>query len=178
MALSQTSVQNSSFLRLFKFNRLYKPTACDRVRDETLVALGVQLEDRPDGPSVWKLDDPEALLAEQKAKKERQQREAAKKLQNILATKLKEKERAERAMLPPAKYSQFDPETGDPTHDKDGNLLEGKAKDKAKKEMDKIRKTRAPIEKKLQEDPEYLVKLDAEIDGLTTQLKALEVVGE
>lgn len=36
-----------------------------RVRDGTLVELGIRLEDRPDGSSVWKPDDPAVLRAEQ-----------------------------------------------------------------------------------------------------------------
>lgn len=36
-----------------------------RVRDDTLVELGIRLEDKPDGSSVWKQDDPEVLRAEQ-----------------------------------------------------------------------------------------------------------------
>eukprot|EP00976_Prorocentrum_cordatum_P093321 1189322-Prorocentrum_minimum.AAC.1 len=34
---------------------------CDSLRDGQLVDLGVRLEDRADGPSLWKLDDPATL---------------------------------------------------------------------------------------------------------------------
>ncbi len=33
---------------------------CDRLRDETLIDLGVRVEDRADG-ALWKLDEPEVL---------------------------------------------------------------------------------------------------------------------
>ncbi len=36
-------------------------SACDRVRDGALVDLGVRLEDKPDGSSVWKPEDPAVL---------------------------------------------------------------------------------------------------------------------
>ena len=38
------------------------------------------------------------------------------------------------------KYSQFDPASGEPTHDKEGKPLEGKALDKARKELEKQHK--------------------------------------
>jgi hypothetical protein len=50
------------------------------------------------------------------------------------------------ADLPPlpqalaSKYSAFDPGTGDPTHDAAGVVLEGKALEKAKKDVEKQRK--------------------------------------
>lgn len=37
------------------------PTFRCRVRDETLVDLGVRLEDKADGSSVWKPEDPAVL---------------------------------------------------------------------------------------------------------------------
>ena len=43
--------------------------------------------------------------------------------------------------------------------------------------MDKVRKRRAPLEKKVQEDPEYLAHLDAEIGELTAQLADLDATG-
>lgn len=42
-----------------------KHTHTHRVRDDTLVELGIRLEDKPDGSSVWKTDDPAVLRAEQ-----------------------------------------------------------------------------------------------------------------
>lgn len=63
--------------------------------------------------------------------------------------------------------------SGDPTHDKDGNELEGKARDKAKKEVDKARKVREPLTKKLEQEPDFMAKLEAEIAALAQQLKGL-----
>lgn len=100
--------------------------ACDRVRDSTLVDLGVRLEDRPDGKSIWKLDDPNVLKAEIEEKKTKAKEQARQKLRNKLELKIKEKERFEKAFELPAKYRRYDSETGYPTHDKDDQPLEGK----------------------------------------------------
>ena len=73
------------------------------------------------------------------------------------------------------KYSKFDPQSGDPTHDKDGAELEGKAKDKARKDMEKARKILEPLVKKLSEDPDFMQKLTADIDTLSKQINELGV---
>merc|ERR1719305_716071 len=64
--------------------------ACDDVRDNALVDLGVRLEDRPGKPSLWKLESPEALCAEQAEKAAAMAEAARKKLTNKLAEKAKE----------------------------------------------------------------------------------------
>ncbi len=54
-------------------------TVCCRVRNEDLVNLGVRLEDRTDGPSAIKFDDPEVLREEITAKQEEAAQAAEKK---------------------------------------------------------------------------------------------------
>lgn len=154
--------------------------SCDQVRDETLVALGVRLEDRPDGKAVWKLDDPEVMRAEQEERARAQAEAQKKKLMGVLDKKVKEKEKFEKLLELPSiadslseKYSKFDPETGEPTHDKEGAALEGKAKDKARKELEKLKKVREPLVKKTEEDPDFLMKIKEEIEQLSQQLAAL-----
>lgn len=71
------------------------------------------------------------------------------------------------------KYSRFDAQSGDPTHDKDGAELEGKAKDKARKDVEKARKILEPLAKKLSEDPDFMAKLTADIEALTMQINDL-----
>eukprot|EP00879_Flechtneria_rotunda_P016738 GHRR01017519.1.p1 GENE.GHRR01017519.1~~GHRR01017519.1.p1 ORF type:complete len:787 (+),score=316.08 GHRR01017519.1:800-3160(+) len=107
--------------------------ACDRVRDDTLPPLGVRLEDKPDGTAIWKLDDPAVLAAERQERLAAAAEAARKKVANALDKKAKELEKLEKlAALPDErealtdKYSQFDQATGEPTHGKDGQLLEGK----------------------------------------------------
>jgi len=52
-----------------------------RIRDETMLELGVRLEDRGD-ESVWKLEDPAVLRREQQAK---QQDAAEQKLKKLVS---------------------------------------------------------------------------------------------
>ncbi|GAX84748.1 hypothetical protein CEUSTIGMA_g12170.t1 [Chlamydomonas eustigma] len=154
--------------------------ACDRLRDDALVDLGVRLEDKPDGKAVWKLDDPATLRAEQAERAQQASDAACKKLQTQLTLKQKDKEKYEKLLaLPPVeqsladRYSKFDAVTGYATHDKDGNALEGKAIEKAKKDLEKAKKVLEPLTKKLAEDPDFLQKLNIEIDALTKQIEAL-----
>jgi cysteinyl-tRNA synthetase len=82
------------------------------------------------------------------------------------------------AKLPPIpvaladKYSKFG-EDGLPTADKDGNPLDDKALSKAKKDVDKAAKVRAPLEKKLQEEPQFMAKLQEEVERLTAEVAAM-----
>ncbi|GFH15847.1 tRNA-synt_1e domain-containing protein [Haematococcus lacustris] len=106
--------------------------SCDRLRDTTLVDLGVRLEDKPD-----ELAERAAQVADA----------ARKKLEGALERKTKELEKMQGLLaLPPVevaladKYSKFDAGTGEPSHDKDGKELDGKAKDKARKEFEKAKK--------------------------------------
>ena len=70
------------------------------------------------------------------------------------------------------KYSKFGTD-GIPTADKDGNALEGKAVERAKKDVEKAAKVRAPLQKKLEDDPFFLEKLKAEVDELASELADL-----
>eukprot|EP00879_Flechtneria_rotunda_P018102 GHRR01018980.1.p1 GENE.GHRR01018980.1~~GHRR01018980.1.p1 ORF type:complete len:272 (+),score=128.34 GHRR01018980.1:970-1785(+) len=159
--------------------------ACDRVRDDTLPPLGVRLEDKPDGTAIWKLDDPAVLAAERQERLAAAAEAARKKVANALDKKAKELEKLEKlAALPDErealtdKYSQFDQATGEPTHGKDGQLLEGKARDKARKDLEKARKVREPLAKKLAEDPQALKTLRAEVQQLSQQLAAMGDVSQ
>ncbi|GLI68942.1 hypothetical protein VaNZ11_013467 [Volvox africanus] len=154
--------------------------ACDRLRDQTLVELGVRLEDRPEGKAVWKLDDPAAMREEIAARAAVAASAARKKLEGAVDRKAKELEKLEGLAAMPSvqealadKYSQFDSSNGEPTHDKEGKLLEGKAKDKARKDFEKAIKVREPLSKKLAEDPEALDKMRAEVEELRRQLEKL-----
>ncbi|KAJ9527314.1 hypothetical protein QJQ45_025542 [Haematococcus lacustris] len=196
--------------------------SCDRLRDTTLVDLGVRLEDKPDGTAVWKLDDPAAMRAELAERAAQVADAARKKLEGALERKVwnlwrdrlymlarpcamtgvsrciamsvsscdleqtsawmqtKELEKMQGLLaLPPVevaladKYSKFDAGTGEPSHDKDGKELDGKAKDKARKEFEKAKKVREPLVKKLAEEPTFLENLRSEILTLQAQLQQL-----
>jgi cysteinyl-tRNA synthetase len=159
--------------------------ACDGVRDGAMVDLGVRLEDAADGGSVWKADDPATLRAE-RAEKARAAAEArAKKLRARAEAARREADKFEKlaALPPPAaaladKYGAFDPGSGDPTHDAGGAPLEGKALEKGRKEAERLRRVRAPLEKKLAEEgPGFIEALRAEAEALEAQLEALQLGG-
>lgn len=168
-SLAKRGAENSAYL-----------TSCDRVRDEGMVELGVRLEDTPDGGSVWKLDDPEVLIKERDQKLAAIAANARKKLNSKLENLTREIAKFEKLEALPspqeavsAKYSKFNSD-GYPTHDKEGNELEGKAIDKAKKDVDKGKKVRAPYEKKIAElGPNFLDDMRAQLSGLQSQLAEL-----
>lgn len=155
--------------------------ACDGVRDGAMVDLGIRLEDKADGGSVWKTDDPAVLRAEREEKAAAAAAAAAKKMRARLDAARRDVDKFEKlAALPPPeealkeKYSAFDGATGEPTHDAAGAALEGKSAEKAKKEVEKARKVRAPLEKRLEEEgPGFLDALRAEVAALEAQLAAL-----
>ncbi|EKX54961.1 cysteinyl-tRNA synthetase [Guillardia theta CCMP2712] len=105
---------------------------CDRVRDDVLPAIGVRLEDRPDG-FLWKLDDPEVLARERQQKLMQAAEAQKKKVENKLEKVRKELEKwsgcsvAAGEMFKPLtdKYSKFD-DQGIPTHNAAGEELSKK----------------------------------------------------
>eukprot|EP00192_Tetraselmis_astigmatica_P007572 CAMPEP_0117672910 /NCGR_PEP_ID=MMETSP0804-20121206/14178_1 /TAXON_ID=1074897 /ORGANISM="Tetraselmis astigmatica, Strain CCMP880" /LENGTH=765 /DNA_ID=CAMNT_0005481587 /DNA_START=120 /DNA_END=2418 /DNA_ORIENTATION=- len=153
--------------------------ACDSLRDDTLVDLGIRLEDRAGAKAIWKPDDPAVLRQELQERRQQQQEAARRKKENLLKAKTKDLEKfLGLAQLPPIpvaladKYGGFG-EDGLPTVDKDGKALEGKALDKAKKEVEKAAKVRAPLQKKLEEDRSFLATLAAEVEALSAELAAM-----
>lgn len=59
------------------------------MRDDTLVELGIRLEDKPDGSSVWKPEDPAVLRAEQQERQRAAAEARSKKLRSQLDLKTK-----------------------------------------------------------------------------------------
>jgi len=119
---------------------------CDTFRDDTLPPLGIRLEDKTGGKSVWKLADPAELLKEKEQKElEKQRKEAEKKAAAEAAAKKEElnkltpEEFIKRLTLDDSsekvKYSKFDESTGMPTHFHDGEPLNKSQLKKASKEF-------------------------------------------
>lgn len=126
--------------------------ACDRMRDERLIDVGIRLEDTPNGPTTWKYDDPAALRRE---REERQQQTEAEKLQKIVNqanTKEKLVLKWEQAQYSPTEYfsrkeeekaekdrcyATFDPATGLPLTTLGGAAVEEKELKKLRKELAK-----------------------------------------
>jgi cysteinyl-tRNA synthetase len=114
---------------------------CDRFRDNVLPPIGIRLEDKADA-SVWKLADPQELIREmeqRQAEAERKAEEKAKKAEEAA------KKDALNQMSPAdfvkqltlddtttLMYSKFD-ETGMPTHDDAGEILNKNQSKKAQK---------------------------------------------
>ena len=59
------------------------------MRDDTLVELGIRLEDRPDGSSVWKPEEPAVLRGEQEERRRVAAEARGKKLRSQLDAKRK-----------------------------------------------------------------------------------------
>ena len=113
---------------------------CDELRDDVLPHLGVRLEDRAKGQeAIWKYEDKEVLLKERDAKiREKEKKEEEKR-------KRKEEETKKKGTPPQewfkvfrsAEFSQYEQDTGLPTHDAKGKELSDSIKNKLKKEWNK-----------------------------------------
>jgi cysteinyl-tRNA synthetase len=115
---------------------------CDELRDNTLLELGVRLEDKGT-TSVWKLEDPAVLRAERilkardaSAKEQARTLEAAKRATKAATANVHPRELFKKR---DAKYTHFDND-GIPTHDLMGQPLPKSQIKKLKKEWDKQKK--------------------------------------
>lgn len=128
--------------------------ACDRVRDERLIEVGIRLEDKPNAPTSWKYDDPAVLLQERTERLSQLAKEKIQKAINQAATKEKLIVKWEQAQYAPSEYfsrkesekdvanrsfATFDPATGLP-------LTNGNAEKVEEKELKKLRKELAKYE--------------------------------
>ena len=118
---------------------------CDAFRDDVLPPLGIRLEDKTGGKSVWKRADPAELMKEREQQELEKQRKADEKK---AATEEKAKKDALNKLSPEdfmkqltldddsarLKYSKFD-EAGLPTHFHDSEELNKSQMKKAKKEL-------------------------------------------
>lgn len=118
---------------------------CDTFRDDTLPPLGIRLEDKTGGKSVWKLADPAELLKEkeqkelEKQRKEEEKKAAAEeKARKDALNKLSPEDFMKQLTLEDdkdkLKYSKFNDE-GMPTHFHDGEPLNKSQMKKANKEF-------------------------------------------
>ncbi|KAL6929167.1 hypothetical protein ACO0SA_002507 [Hanseniaspora valbyensis] len=123
----------------------------DKVRDNDLLNLNISLDDRAGQSSLIKfLTDGEKqdLLTLIQEKEQRQKEKELKKLQQQKLKEQQEKEKKEKAATKPEEmflkqtdlYSEWDPETGLPTKDKEGNEVTKSMLKKLKKLQDAQRK--------------------------------------
>lgn len=73
-----------------------------RMRDDVMVDLGVRMEDKADGSSVWMADDPETLQEERRERQERVQQEALNKAKKAVEVKTALLEKVERQAQQPS----------------------------------------------------------------------------
>lgn len=147
-------------------------TMCDAIRDDTLVDLGVRCEDRADGASVWKLDDPVALRRDVEEKREVEKAAAAKKRTNLLEKKLKELVKWQAATVraidmfkaDPA-YTAFD-ETGMPTADTEGPIKKATQKKLAKAHENQVKAYDLLFKTANGDITKFLADLTTEIEAL------------
>jgi len=113
---------------------------CDELRDDILPHLGVRLEDRAKGqPAIWKYEDKAVLLKEREAKireREKKEEERLRKKEDELRRKSTPPQQWFR-IFRAAEFSQFEPESGMPTHDAKGKELSDSIKNKLKKDWNK-----------------------------------------
>ena len=119
---------------------------CDEFRDDALPPLGIRLEDKTGGKSVWKRADPAELMKEreqkeleQKRKEEEKRAAAEAKAKKFAMNKLSPEEFMKQLTLDDTssklKYSKFDVSTGLPSHFHDGENLNKSQIKKATKEF-------------------------------------------
>lgn len=144
--------------------------ACDRLRNETLLPLGVRLEDSAEFP--WKLVDAAEIQAELSQQDEVKRR----KILNKISTLEADLKRQSQAAIPPqdlfrqdSAYSKFS-ESGLPTHDKDGKEISKKSLAKLEKLMAVHLKKHAVFQEALKANPNFLADRRAEIESLKAQL--------
>uniref|UniRef100_A0A6U0T1A9 cysteine--tRNA ligase n=1 Tax=Eucampia antarctica TaxID=49252 RepID=A0A6U0T1A9_9STRA len=123
---------------------------CDKFRDDVLPVLGIRLEDKTGGKSVWKLADPNELMKEREQRELEKQRKLEEKRKAVeekakkdALNKLSPEEFMKQLTLDDnglSKYSKFDDTTGVPTHLHDGEQLTKGQQKKAKKEFEGQRK--------------------------------------
>lgn len=176
---------------------------CDKLRDETMLELGVRMEDvssassssssggasspspSPAGGlrSVWKLDDPDKLKRERDERRREELSNRRTKLQNKLdklqkdLTKLQESSiDAKQFFAAPTqreKYSAFD-EQGKPTLDAEGKELTKSALKAINKVWEARDKAHKDYLNKIEKNPTLLKDLEQEIQNLTNEKEKID----
>ena len=118
--------------------------ACDDLRNDVLPALGISLEDRPDGPALVKFVDKEVLLEERRKEQQLQEEKQRKKAEAQKKAQEQQAAKDAKRRIPPAelfrgepKYTQFD-EAGVPTHERDDSGEEKAVSGKQRKKLQKL----------------------------------------
>lgn len=159
--------------------------ACDELRDNALVELGVRVEDRADG-ARWTLDEPAVLRAEQQAKQAMAAELKVQKVINKAVDKAKDLARAEANLVPADQLLRRPPHADKyaaDSFDADGKpskLADGGALSKGQeKEVAKLLKKQAEAHAKqaalLEATPELLDTMRSALASLQAELRAVLV---
>jgi cysteinyl-tRNA synthetase len=156
---------------------------CDRLRDSTLVDLGIRLEDRQDG-AVWRRDDPAEMRAEIEAKAAAAAEAAAAKLARKMEAKRAEITKEKEAAVPPSELflqprhadrfcaTALDPE-GRPTLGADKEPLSKAAKKDVEKLYARQFKEHEKHLAKLAKNPRVLQEMQDSLAALYTEGREL-----
>ncbi|KAI8804735.1 tRNA synthetases class I (C) catalytic domain-containing protein [Cladochytrium replicatum] len=133
-ALAQQGADSKEFLKL-----------SDKLRDEDLIELDIQLDDREDGKALAKFMDKATILREREEKRQRELKRQQEKEERAREALRKQQEELEKGKTAPADlfkdaesltlYSKWD-EKGIPTHDADGAEVAKSKKKRLQKEYD------------------------------------------
>ena len=157
--------------------------ACDELRDNALVELGVRVEDRADG-ARWTLDEPAVLRAEQQAKQAMAAELKVQKVLNKAVDKAKDLARAEANLVPADQLLRRPPHADKYAADsfdaegKPSKLADGGALSKGQeKEVAKLLKKQAEAYAKqaalLEATPSLLDTMRAALASLQAELRAV-----
>lgn len=159
---------------------------CDAFRDESMLALGVRLEDvaAPGGgavKSVWKLDDPAKLLRERDEKRREELNTRVTKLRNKSDKLTKDIAKIAEATQSPrdlfaaqtAAYSQFD-ESGKPTHDAEGKELAKSTAKTVTKTFESRDRAHKDFLAKKEKNPEFLEEMKKELADMADEIAKIE----
>jgi cysteinyl-tRNA synthetase len=156
---------------------------CDRLRDSTLVDLGIRLEDRPGG-AVWRRDDPAEMRAEIEAKAAAAAEASAVKLARKMEAKRVEIAKEREAAVPPSQLflqpkhavkfsaSEMDAE-GRPTLGADGQPLSKAAKKDVEKLFARQAKEHEKHLAKLGANPALMAEMERALAALYTEGREL-----
>ena len=129
--------------------------------------------------SVWKLDDPAVLIRERNEKRSAARANAIKKMASQLKAREADLEKALNAAIPARdfiaqqvdKYSAFEPETGLPTHDREGKELSKKNRQFAEKSLSKQAELNSWL---AAQEPDFTERIRIEIARLASEMTAAQ----
>lgn len=155
----------------------------DTARDDTAASLGIRVEDKADGGSTWKREDPATLAADRAEAVARALATRIKKLKNRLGAKAtalaKLQDVANKPGLQRELQQQYAPQgwsdqEGFPSTAADSTPLAPKARTKAEKQVTKLRGMYGKLwEVQQEEGDSWRQDRQAEIDALTAEMNSI-----